>query len=291
MPEITIRQLQVVNAIIKYGSAATAAKSLNISPSAISYTLNKLMSDSGEKLFVRTRQGLKPNEFAFELQSKYNKLTQIKNSQSRFVIATYSLIEQLLGEHIQDTNDASMHFVMMDSCENERLRKIKNREVDIDIGSSLPRDSSIISQHFLHSEICIIANKNHSEIADIFTTDDWIKNKHLIWQRYNQNISDLDRYFDHDLFEDRQVSWTSSNLLLLAWHCSTSNHIMMMPKIFVPAIQKSFPIKAYTLPTELKMRFDCYIHYHKAMRNSVDSLLLGDMAYALGTHLKYSANY
>jgi Transcriptional regulator len=274
MNDINLRHLKIVDALINHQSAVKAASILNISPSAISYSLNQLKKQTGKTLFVRTREGLRPNEFAFELQKKFLEITQLKACKIEFVVTTYSLIEMLLAEHIYAESDALLHFTTMEICDNERLRKLKHREVDIDIGGRLQEDRSIVSRHLIRSELYIIVNQHHSRIKDEFTLDDWFNNEHLGWQRGPGSITGMVDNLDPLQHRDRKITWSSPNLLTLAWHCANSEHIVVMPKLFIPFLQQLFPLKALPLPPEIKMTFDCYLHYHLAMEEKMNALQL-----------------
>lgn len=281
MNEINLRQLKIINTLIEYQSAVKAAQVLNISPSAISYSLNQLKKQTGKELFIRTRSGLRPNSHAFELQAKFKEVVQLNSRKNEYVIATYSLIEVLLAEYLHGGEDSLMHFVTMGSGEEERLRKLKHREVDIDIGGKLPDDRSIMSRHFVKSDISIIVSENHPNIKEVFTLDDWRENEHLSWQRGIGSIIGMADNVEPSLLNERKIAWTSPNLLSLAWHCSISDYVMIMPHIFVPYMQKRFPVKSFSPPPELQMTFDCYLHYHLAMEDKISTLPLQNMSSAL----------
>lgn len=274
MNDISIRQLKIINALITCHSAVKAAQALKISPSAISYSLSQLKKQTGKELFIRTRSGLRPNEHALALQKKYEEISQLNSIKNEYVIATYSVIEMLLAEHIHEGSDALMHFTTMETCQEERLRKLKHREVDMDIGGKLPDDRSIVSKRFVRSETCILAAENHPRIQDVFTLEDWLENEHLSWQRGVGSLKGIVDDVDDHLMTERKVVWASPNLLTLAWHCSASEYVMMMPKMFIPFLQARFPLKAYTPPTALAMTFECYLHYHRVMEENINTLAL-----------------
>ncbi|KFC81411.1 LysR family transcriptional regulator [Buttiauxella agrestis] len=275
MKEISLKKLKVVNTLIECGSAAKAAKVLGISPSAISYTLKQLTAQLDVSPFIRKNNGLKPNEHALALQEKYREIMALNTTRKKFIISTYSLIEFYLADYINSMIDGTLlHFITMDTCENERLRKLQHREVDIDIGGRLPKDVSIVSKRYLYSKMCIMASNNHPTINETFTLDDWQTNKHLRWQRDSGSISSMVNNMDFQtpLFREREISWESPNLLTLAYLCSSSDNIIMIPEVFVESLKGMFPLKSFRSPEALDMKFECYIHYHRALENKVNSL-------------------
>jgi DNA-binding transcriptional LysR family regulator len=275
MNNIAIKKLQIIDSLIECGCASKAAEKLVISPSTISYTLKQLQAQLGISLFRREKGGLKPNNQAFVLQERYHEIMGLNITRKAFIITTYSLIEFLLAGFIHDLiSDKSLHFTPMDVCEEERLRKLKHREVDIDIGGKLPEDVSIMSKRYLYSRMCILVRKEHSSIKDKFSLTDWHENKHLRWQRDIGSISNMVDGFriTEKIFREREISWESPNLLTLAYLCSGSDHVMMVPEVFAKPLMSMLALKTFMAPPELEMTFTCYLHYHRSLEKKVDSL-------------------
>lgn len=229
----------------------------------------------GVNPFVRKNNGLKPNEHAILLQEQYREIVALNTTRKKYIISTYSLIEFFLADYINSMIDGTLlHFITMDTGEEERLRKLQHREVDIDIGGKLPKDISIVSKRYLYSKMCIMVSANHTTIDESFTLDDWHNNKHLRWQRDLGSISSMldSMNFRTPWFNNRKISWESPNLLTLAYLCSCSDNIIMIPEVFVESLKGMFPLKSFRSPEELDMKFECYIHYHRALETKVNSL-------------------
>jgi predicted RNA-binding protein with PUA domain len=47
---------------------------------------------------------------------------------------------------------------------------------------------------------------------------------------------------------------------------------MVIPEIFVAPLKKLFALKSLTPPAELRMKFECYIHYHRALNSELNQL-------------------
>ncbi|WP_159867131.1 MULTISPECIES: LysR family transcriptional regulator [unclassified Raoultella] len=275
MNKINLQKLKIVNAVIECESASKAATQLNISPSAISYTIKSLREYLGADIFIRTRSGLKPDDTAWALQERYREIVALNTSRKEFIIATYSLIELLLADSLHNMEDGTLfHFITMDTCENERLSKLKQREVDIDIGGKLPDDISIISKKYLQSDTTILVSENHSSIHDKFTLADWHENTHLRWRRDLGSITSMINGMDPTdaLILKRKISWESPNLLTMAYLCANSDSIMIIPQVFVAPLQNVFPLKSFAPPAGLEMQFECYIHYHRSLKMELDNL-------------------
>ncbi|EOV8482728.1 TPA: LysR family transcriptional regulator [Klebsiella aerogenes] len=261
------KALAVIDAIIKYKTATAAASALNLSPGAIYYVLRKLRNETGKEFFTRTSKGLVPNDNALALHQKIKDRVLLNKDRKTFIITTFSPVELYIGLHfslLQDC-DFSLHFRRMPQLTEQRLDQLKNRFVDIDIGHHLPENSSIISYPCLTSKMCIMARKGHKTITGNFTTQDWYRNSHLIWLRGNEGVADMvaNREQYSSIFSSRKIAAESANILSMALTCANSEHIMMIPEAFAPALKEMFAVNTYDLPWRLPLSFKSYIHVHR----------------------------
>lgn len=274
MKRLSLKQLRVIEALIECQSAVKAAEKLNISSAAISYTLKQIKNQLGLNLFYRTREGLRPYPPTIDIYVQHKDILDLNQKQRDLVVATYSLTEMILTEHFSKeqnpASDAKFIFTPMGVSNEQRLCKLLHHEVDIDIGSELVSSNSIISKRLFTSPLCIIASKEHHKSKKRITLDEWLKSTHLSWLRGIDNIVDLAAKVDSSLLDRRNVVWSSPDLLALVNMCATSDHIMLMPEMFVETLQKHFPIQSFRCPVEIAMVFDCYIHYRKSIEDQVN---------------------
>jgi DNA-binding transcriptional LysR family regulator len=272
MSGISIKQLEIINALIECGNGRRASEQLGISPSTISGALKSVRRNTGKVLFVRSQMELIPDRDALELQKKYLQITSLSDSRRRFVVTTYAPLELLIClyfNRVRDHKETFLHFIPGASTDEERIRQLTHREVDIDIGSKLPKEKGIASVLFSQCRLCIMVSNKHSSIKDIFTLKDWKDNDHLRWLNDKQIAME---YLDGDvltseLFTQRRVVCESANLLTMTYICAHSESIMLIPQIFAKQLMSQLPVKILALPDELAMTFSCYIHYHHETGN------------------------
>ncbi|QCT18885.1 LysR family transcriptional regulator [Jejubacter calystegiae] len=273
---IDIKALKAIHILTTCGSVTKTAELLNVSPGTISYILNKARKKTGSALFFRTRNGMAPDNIAKELSQYYqsitNKMKQIPLENRSLTISTYSLIELLISAKLNVSGKlpATMKFSAPDFSEEIRLARLRNKEIDLDIGTRLPNDHSIIQIEFMSCDTCIVASKSHPTIKTNFTMSDWESNQHIIWSR-SMGLTCND--FQHanrfnELINKRNVAIISSNALNMIALCAYSNYIMLMPTLIIQYFENRLPIRIFTAPPELKMRFDCYLHYHHSLANN-----------------------
>lgn len=276
MNALSIKQLRIIEAIVECQSAMKAAEKLQMSSSSVSYSLKQIKKQLGRDLFYRTRDGLRPHTETLSLYSSHSDILNISKQQRNLVIATYSMTEMMLTDYMYkqklNLTSPSLNFTPMCITNEERFRKLRHHEVDADIGSELAQSSSIRSKRLFSSQLCVIASKDHSELKHHFSLNNWLNCTHLSWLRGVGNISDMAMKVDNTLLEKRKIALSSPNLLTLASMCASSDHIMLMPEVFVAPLQKHFAIQAFRCPPEIAMVFDCYIHYRKSLETQIDAL-------------------
>ncbi|WP_202308537.1 LysR family transcriptional regulator [Dryocola clanedunensis] len=278
MNNYNLNTLKIVDSIIEYKSAHKAANVLGMSNSSISYALKKLRHDTGKQFFTRSKHGLVPDNNALELQKIYKDIQMLSGNQREFIIATYSPVELLIGLHIQalSQEDLFLQFHEIQGSVEQRLKNLRHRSVDIDIGSQLPVDKSIIRYPCLVSDMCVMVSKNHSTIQDTFTSFHWYENQHVIWLRDNDEISDLLMDIEKDLavFENRKIACESTSLFAMIHLCAYSDNIMLLPEVFVPSFEKIFPVKSFKMPWDINFKFEFYIHYHHEVSKNPNTEVL-----------------
>ncbi|HGF6042570.1 TPA: LysR family transcriptional regulator [Enterobacter hormaechei] len=277
--QINLKSLKAIHILTTCRSVTRTAELMDVSPATISYLLNKVRKATGSALFCRTKNGMIPDSTALELSQRYTSIIgELPNNDDgqplgsrTLTISTYALIELMLSYQLKNStlSPKTLRFIPPEMDDEARLIRLRNKEVDMDIGSRLPPDRSIIQVDFISCDIAIIASKNHPTIKDTFTMKDWYENKHIVWSRgmnlVCSNIEHANRF--NELVNLRDISVTSSNSLNMITLCCFSNDIVLMPRDIVSFIETCFPVKAFDPPEELRMRFDCSLHYHHSVAN------------------------
>lgn len=277
MTNLDLKVLKAVHTLCISGSVTNTARLLHVSPGAISYLINKARKATGSALFFRTKNGMEPDIQAKELSALYLSMEQkIENAQltdnehaRTMIISSYSLVELLLS--ISVLNDKNKHapieFRHQSYDDNERLIKLRNKEIDLDIGTRLPVDTSIVQLKFFAGNAGILASSTHSTIKEKITYQDWESNQHAIWGRgmhyINEDFEKMHRY--GEITKNKQIAFTTSSSLNLINLCALSDILVLVPELVGRKLSEIMPVKWYPTPEELGMRYECYIHYHHTM--------------------------
>ncbi|ELD5979700.1 LysR family transcriptional regulator [Salmonella enterica] len=275
--KLDIKTLRTIHTLCACGSVIQTAKLLGVSPGAISYTLNKARKITGSALFFRSRSGMAPSSLAEELSKKYQNIARdldldnvlSATQKNIFTVSCYSVLELLLSTTLITTSEPlpRISFCTSIECNEARLARIRNKEVDIDIGTRLPVNSSVIQLKFFSSGISAIVRHDHPVIGETFTMSDWTQHQHAIWSRgmhlISDNVEQTNRF--NALFETRNVAFVASSTLNLVMLCAHSDLIILLPTVIARNLQPLLPIKVLDVPPELEMSYECYVHYHHSL--------------------------
>ncbi|EFQ6415551.1 LysR family transcriptional regulator [Salmonella enterica] len=284
--KLDIKMLRTIHTLCACGSVVQTAKILGVSPGAISYTINKARKITGSALFYRSRTGMAPNSLAEELRHKYQKIAKdidVDNVLSMkdktvFTVSCYSVLELLLSTTLIATTESLPRINFCTSVGNDeaRIARIRNKEVDIDIGTRLPINNSIIQLRFFSSGISAIVRHDHPVIGENFTMSDWTQHQHAIWSRgmhlISDNVEQTNRF--NALFQTRNVAFVASSTLNLVMLCAHSDLIILLPTVIAQNLRALLPIKVLAVPPELEMSYECYVHYHHSLSTNP---LLGEL--------------
>lgn len=278
--KIDFNSLVILNAVVESGSVSVAAQRLSISPSSVTYAINKLRRMTDNPIFTRSKTGVKPTTLAHELNTRYKKTVLMINEGLGFTnennhsnvsktitISTYTYIELWISQMTLNKesvlNNGILNFLTHPSTNEDRLMKLRNREVDIDIGAQLPNDPSIVSYRLFSSVFKVMVSKNHSTITDTLTTEDWTNNKHITWNRINSETSSMmgDAQIIEEMLE-RETHITSDSSLNMMMMCAHSDSLMLIPEYFCCCIGEVLPVKFFDIPFPNSMESSLYVHAH-----------------------------
>jgi len=289
--KIDLKLLKLINVLVVSGSVTKAAQLLNLSPGAISYSLKKLRSITGEHLFIRTKSGMKPDATAHELSQRYQKFCSSANdsssddievSRDKLTVMTFSPMEMLLAESIFNLpDDSSLYryvFLPYTASVEERVEKLKNGIVDVDIGGKLPADTLIGKVKILSCNVAVLAGVQNKLLPTQLSVEDLYRTRHVIWNvmidYYCNTIQSAEKVGKY--IQGRDVGLISSSLINMVAFCAHSDCIMLIPEMFVPMLTKKFPVQCHSLPAEFDMQYDCYMHFNTQLTEDEQAIKFVD---------------
>ncbi|ARU90159.1 LysR family transcriptional regulator [Pseudomonas sp. M30-35] len=291
--DFDLNSLLILNAVIECRSVTAAARKLAMSPSSVTYAINKIRKTTSNPIFTRSKNGITPTTLAHELNHRYVKAISLITDGLNFsfhsdnpdiyrniTVSTYTFFELWFSHFTHQNQDLMdglcLNFVNIPISNEQRIMKIRNHEVDLDIGGLLPNDTSIISQRLFSSKFKALVSANHPTIKDCLTLDDWNSNKHIKWAQFPDEtlIQEGDANQIEEIYS-RRIGMCSENSLNSMMICGMSDYIMLIPEYLERFLVNYFPLKVYDLPFETTMTSTLYAHFHSsAKRKGFISLCL-----------------
>jgi DNA-binding transcriptional LysR family regulator len=278
--KIELKLLKIINILVMTGSVTKTAQLLNLTPGAISYSLKTLRGVTGEHLFIRTRNGMKPDTTALELSQRYEKFKATSDNTANSLrtecrdslkFMTFSLIEMLLADSIFCLKKVppKYRFVFLTYTPDvsDRLNNLKSGRVDIDVGGSLPPDKQISRVKILSSKVSLLAGIKNDSLPDNPTINDLEKVRHAVWSEmmdyYAVSVKNSGKIADY--LQNQKIAIISGSIVNMVAFCAHSQCVMLVPDVFIPILTKRFPVKVISLPAELDMHYDCHLHFNSRL--------------------------
>lgn len=276
MHTVDIKVLRAVHLLIICGSVTKAAEKLNVTPGAVTYLLNKARRATSSALFFRTKNGMLPDNVAKELSLRYLKFSsefsednqKLSLGDREITISTYALMELLIGIELDESSlSGKILFSPLAMDDDTRLINLRNREVDIDLGTRLSFDNSIVQSLLFSSKIKVVARKDHPGIRENLSRADWLRANHVVWSRGMHLIFES-HFHANEFYEQRSsrnVNCVSSNSLNMLMMAGFTDNLILMPEIIIKSFEDKLPIVSYNLPFDFDIKYECYAHYHGSM--------------------------
>lgn len=275
--EIDLKTLKIIHTIVTLGTVTKAAQKLKQSPGNISYQLGKARTQTGSHLFIRTRDGMKPDATALELSQRYENFTESKRSQDGISLSasrdnlkvnTWSLIEMMFAANMfgKEQLHPPCRFIFKgyEAEPEERLMHLKNRDVDIDIGNKLPPDNGINAIKLFTTGVSVLVGNQNRPGDTPFSLQELRDARYAVWSTapdyYSDSIDEANLV--SELIQSRNVAVISGSMVNMVSLCANSDYIMLIPTIFTTMLERNFQVKCLPLPDELSLYHDCYLHYH-----------------------------
>lgn len=272
--------LKVFEAVISTGSVNEAAEKLNITPPAVSQSLNKLRSRYSDPLFVREGRGLKATHFAKELYDKIKEpLAILMNSadihsefdpvtsERTFRIATHSDIDLLffaeLFNEIKEKAPNTKIELVTDFLDDEALQNtLRLRKVDLIVSTTEMSEHSYNNEIIREEEIVVAARKGHPAI----------KNGTISYEDFfacEQTASKLSRESTFTInslskvtLPKRKIVYTSDSMFNILLTASQTDLLAISIRSFVQSLDKLDIIEMCEPPFECN-KLPIYMTWHK----------------------------
>ncbi|EOI1390158.1 YbeF family transcriptional regulator [Klebsiella oxytoca] len=270
---IDLNLLTIFEAVYVHKGIVNAAKVLNITPSAISQSINKLRALFPDPLFIRKGQGVTPTAYATHLhkhisqgmEAFLNALDLTGNTQRERVItiATSPAIGALIMPVITQKLRAVFPQILLHNIAiNDAVSQLNQRQVDLLI-DSYPHSGQTITHHVLYQDsVHIFCRAGHPALALPATADNLSKYEFALLQPEGQRYTTILRRLQEHLGE-RRCGFSSYNLLTQAALVSESDMLGLITSGMFSLVDRIWPLKMIDFAPLREEKIDIALHYNK----------------------------
>ncbi|EPO2768315.1 LysR family transcriptional regulator, partial [Yersinia enterocolitica] len=155
MKKFDYNLVKLLQCLIEFRSVTRTAEELDVAISTVSHGLARLRREFNDRIVINTKEGLVPTTLAITLNSHFSSAADLidnaiaagKNSdsaQNSLTISASPLIQHWLSCQIYQLSQSSdmgesftIKYVDSHYTSEQRVSRLRNSEVDIDIGSIL----------------------------------------------------------------------------------------------------------------------------------------------------------
>lgn len=270
---IDLNLLTIFEAVYVHKGIVNAAKVLNITPSAISQSINKLRALFPDPLFIRKGQGVTPTAYATHLhkhisqgmEAFLNALDLTGNTQRERVItiATSPAIGALIMPVITQKLRAVFPQILLHNIAiNDAVSQLNQRQVDLLI-DSYPHSGQTITHHVLYQDsVHIFCRAGHPALALPATADNLSQYEFALLQPEGQRYTTILRRLQEHLGE-RRCGFSSNNLLTQAALVSESDMLGLITSGMFSLVDRIWPLKMIDFAPLREEKIDIALHYNK----------------------------
>lgn len=270
--------------VIDAGSVSAAAINLKKNISAVSSDLNKLRKHYGDTLFFRQGNGMMPTALSLELYKIYRpalnlfdeaeniKSNNLPNHIQKLRISTVPLIGLFLMDKFLDSpdfcNKTNWDLLSIYQDSNLRIERLRRKQIDIDIGTELPNDSSLISYPVFYSGMTMLCSKDHPRIKEPVTIELFQQESPLGFIYLEEKLGKEIPNVLHSSGELWVRSFRSSSIVSILLQIAKRDFATMMPSALAPWVCETFGLREVEYNFSVKQTTAYYAYIHRSEKNN-----------------------
>lgn len=270
---IDLNLLTIFEAVYVHKGIVNAAKILNLTPSAISQSIQKLRIIFPDPLFIRKGQGVTPTTYATHLHEYISQglesilgaldLTGSYDKKRTITIGTTPSIGALVMPTIYKAVKARFpHLLLRNIPVHDAELQLSQFQTDLVVDNHV-YNNRVVQNHILFSDnIELVCRQGHPALTPPLTQEKINEADHSLLMVEGQSYTQL-RQRILEMFPDRQISFSSYNVFTSASLIANSDLLGIMPARFYHLFNGCWPLQRlpHTLLNSEKIDFS--LHYNK----------------------------
>ena len=252
---IDLNLLTIFEAVYVHKGIVNAAKILNLTPSAISQSIQKLRAIFPDPLFIRKGQGVTPTAYAPHLH-EYDKQRTITIGTSPSVgVLVMPAIYQAVKQH-------APQLLIRNVPVNDPETQLAQFQTDLIIDSNSFAARALGHNVLYTDSLALVCRQNHPVLSAPLTPENLRHYEHATFMSEGQGPDPLRQRID-ELFPDRLISFSSYNMFTLAALIGSSDLLCIMPVRLFALLQKCWPLESIPLSQLTTESVEISLHYNK----------------------------
>ncbi|HGI5919918.1 LysR family transcriptional regulator [Yersinia enterocolitica] len=281
MKKFDYNLVKLLQCLIEFRSVTRTAEELDVAISTVSHGLARLRREFNDRIVINTKEGLVPTTLAITLNSHFSSAAELidnaiaagkdsDSAQTSLTISANPLIQHWLSCQIyqlSQSGDISESFTIkyVDNyySSEQRVSRLRNSEVDIDIGSILNIDRSLVSYHLGSFPLGILLSNSHSRISGDVSKDDWLQEQRLIWNLDMQGALFAPGRSFKDINVNNNAKIQTTNSLNAVTLIANTDYLAIFPFMMQSFLARQFNIRMSPLPFSNDGLVSFYAYIHK----------------------------
>jgi DNA-binding transcriptional LysR family regulator len=241
--QLDLNLLVALDVLIAEASVTKAAEKLNMSQSAMSYSLKKLRTILNDDLLIRTSKEMEVTPYAQQISDRVRQiLLEIQEtllaketfdpatSQETFKIVLSDYAEATIGIHLlhQIANQAPGIRIRINNLEKETLiDSLDENRIDLAINACLPLKSWHVAENLYQEEfVCVF--RGEDSITEISLAD-YLERSHILVSMQDDFQGKSDQILEQQQ-KSRKVIWSTSHFMVVPFLLNNSDCVALLPK-------------------------------------------------------------
>lgn len=271
--KIDLNLLTIFEAVYVHNGIVNAAKVLNITPSAISQSIQKLRALFPDPLFIRKGQGVTPTAYAAHLHEHISQglesilgaldITGSYDTQRTITLGTLPSVGALVMPVIfPSIKHAFPRILLRNIAVTDTHAQLSQFQTDLIIGSH-SQSTRVLNSHTLFCDSLVLVCRHDHPIAREPLTLECLKGvEYTLLALEGTPYSDQQKRI-HDMLPGKQVSFSSYNLFTIASLIGSSDLIGVMPRRFFTLYSQCWPLQCIDFAPFQQEQVEFALHYNK----------------------------
>ena len=263
--QLDLNLLIALDVLIEEASVTKAAQRLNLSQSAMSYSLKRLRAILNDEILIRTSRQMEVTPYAREISDRVRQiLNDIESTllskerfnpstaQETFKIAASDYVEATLGIYLlqQLTHQApGIRLRITNLDKTTTMDALDDNRVDLVIDAKLPLKSWHVEQTLYQEEFVCVCRSDHP-LTEL-SVEDYLKRSHILVSMRDDFYGVGDQILEREQ-QSRHIIWSTSHFMSVPFLVLNSDCVALLPQRLAQLCAKAMNLNLLPPPIELE---------------------------------------